>query len=189
MMDGTIHVESEYGKGSLFIVEIMQKRVECVAIGSETSERLRNFTFANRTREINQKVVPVPMPYGKVLVVDDVQINLLVASGLLKPYKLNVETTTSGLQAIDLVKSGKTYDVIFMDHMMPEMDGIEATQRLRALGYGGAIVALTANALVGNDEMFLQNGFDGFVSKPIDAHHLDAVLNTFIRKKHSGEAP
>jgi len=99
-------------------------------------------------------------------------------------YKLNVETVSSGFQAIDLVKSGKTYDVIFMDHMMPQMDGIETTQQLRTLGYSGIIVALTANALVGNEEMFLHNGFDDFISKPIDTRHLDNILNKFIRDKH-----
>jgi CheY-like chemotaxis protein len=72
-----------------------------------------------------------------------------------------------------------------MDHMMPLMDGVEATQKLRALGYMGAIVALTANALVGNEEMFAQNGFDGFLSKPIDILQLDATLNRYIRDKHS----
>jgi len=67
-----------------------------------------------------------------------------------------------------------------MDHMMPKMDGIETTQKLRELGYTGAIVALTANALAGNDEMFMQNGFDGFISKPIDPRDLDGALNKFI---------
>jgi len=185
MMDGTIHVESTYGKGSRFTVEIRQKGVDCDAIGPEISARLRNFTFSNKRHEDSLQVVHAPMPYGKVLVVDDVRINLLVAEGLMMLYKLHVETVNSGLQAIDLVKSGKTYDVVFMDHMMPQMDGIETTQHLRALGYAGTIVALTANALVGNEEMFLHNGFDDFISKPIDTLHLDSILNKYIRDKHS----
>jgi CheY-like chemotaxis protein len=126
------------------------------------------------------------MPYGKVLVVDDVTINIYVAEGLMMPYELSVETVNSGFHAIDLIRDGSTYDVIFMDHMMPEMDGIETTQKLRELGYTGTIVALTANALLGNDEMFMQNGFDGFISKPIDTLQLDALLNKFIREKHLG---
>jgi len=69
-----------------------------------------------------------------------------------------------------------------MDHMMPKMDGIEATKKLRERGYKGPIVALTANALVGNDEMFARHGFDGFISKPIDIRRLDAVLHKFIRR-------
>jgi CheY-like chemotaxis protein len=75
-----------------------------------------------------------------------------------------------------------------MDHMMPKMDGIETTQRLRAMGYKGAIVALTANAIVGTEEMFTQNGFDGFISKPIDIGLLNAVLKKFVREKHLEEA-
>jgi len=185
MMGGTIHVESEYDKGSRFTVEVRQQVVECDAIGPEISEKLRHFTFSNKKHEDNLQVVHAPMPYGKVLVVDDVRINLIVAEGLMRSYQLNIETVDGGLQAIDLVKSGKTYDIIFMDQMMPQMDGIEATHELRALGYTGIIVALTANALVGNEEMFLHNGFDGFISKPIDTRHLDNLLNKFIRDKHS----
>ena len=185
MMDGTIRVESEYGKGSRFTIEVKQMGVECDTMGPEVSERLRRFTFSDKRHEDNLQVVHVPMPYGKVLVVDDVRINLIVAEGLMRLYQLNIETADSGVQAIELIKSGKTYDVIFMDQMMPQMDGIEATQQLRALGYTGVIVALTANALVGNEEMFLGNGFDGFISKPIDTRHLDDLLNKFIRDKHS----
>ena len=187
MMGGTIRVESEYGKGSQFIVEIKQKTVKCGVIGRDLSDSLRNFTFSDKRRENILQLVHVPMPYGKVLVVDDVSINLHVAVGLMRPYQLNVETASSGFQAIDMIKSGKTYDVIFMDHMMPQMDGIEATHQLRTLGYTGAIVALTANALAGNDQMFLRSGFDGFISKPIDMRHLDAVLHTFIRAKYVDE--
>ena len=189
MMEGTIHVGSEFGKGSKFIVEVKQQGLKSDAIGPEISENLRNFTFSNKKHEDNLQVVHVPMSYGKVLVVDDVRVNLIVAEGLMRLYKLNVETVDSGFQAIDLVKSGKTYDIIFMDQMMPQMDGIEATQQLRALGYTGAIVALTANALVGNEEMFLDNGFDGFISKPIDSRHLDDLLKKFIRDKHSCSFP
>jgi HPt (histidine-containing phosphotransfer) domain-containing protein len=94
----------------------------------------------------------------------------------------------SGFAAIDKVQSGKTYDVIFMDHMMPKMDGIETTKKIRELGYKGVIVALTANALAGNDEMFRQNGFDSFISKPIDIKHLNSALNKFIRDRHPDEA-
>jgi CheY-like chemotaxis protein len=120
--------------------------------------------------------------------VDDVDTNLYVAEGLLSSYKLSIETADSGFAAIDKVESGKTYDIIFMDHMMPKMDGIKTTHRLREAGYKGTIVALTANALVGNDKMFKQNGFDGFIAKPIDLKHLDEALNTYIRDKYPEEA-
>jgi CheY-like chemotaxis protein len=100
---------------------------------------------------------------------------------------LRVETAVSGFAAIEKAQAGNAYDVIFMDHMMPLMDGIETTRKLRGSGYTGTIVALTANALVGNDEMFRQNGFDGYISKPIDLRQLNAVLNKHIRDKHPDE--
>ncbi|MDR2578975.1 MAG: response regulator [Chitinispirillales bacterium] len=187
MMDGRIEVESEYGKGSVFTVEIVQKTVSCEAIGTEVSERLKSFTFTADKKERRQKLRYI-MPYGKILVVDDIETNLYVARGLLTLYQINIETVNSGFAAIDLVKSGKTYDIIFMDHMMPKMDGIETTQKLREMGYGGPVVALTANALSGNEEMFQSHGFDGFISKPIDIRRLDATLNRFIRDKYPEEA-
>ena len=128
------------------------------------------------------------MPYGSVLIVDDVETNLFVAEGLMAPYKLKVETANSGFEAIEKIEGGNVYDVIFMDHMMPKMDGIETTQKLRKQGYNGTIVTLTANALIGNDEMFKQNGFDGFLAKPIDLRELNAVLNKFVRDLHTDEA-
>jgi CheY-like chemotaxis protein len=128
------------------------------------------------------------MPYGSVLVVDDVDINLYVASEILLSYKLEVETADSGFVAIEKIENGKKYDVIFMDHMMPKMDGIETTKKLRELGYTGFIVALTANALVGNDKIFAQNGFDGFITKPIDIKQINTILNKFVRDMHPEEA-
>ena len=188
MMEGTIKVESEYKKGSIFTVIVKQKAVECEAIGEEISQRLRSFTFTGEKILTKMKTVYELMPYGKVLIVDDVETNLYVAEGLMSPYKLNIETVNSGYLAIEKVKKGKTYDVIFMDHMMPLMDGIETTKKLRELGYKEVIVALTANALTGNDVMFKQNGFDDFISKPIDVRHLNAILNTYIRDRHPNKA-
>jgi len=192
MMGGTIKVQSEYGKGSTFFVEVKQQAVEGYAagfapIGSELAEKIRNFTFSGDRQVSKLQITRYPMPYGKVLVVDDVETNLYVAEGLLAPYKLGVETVDSAFAAIDKIESGKIYDVIFMDHFMPKMDGIQATQKLRGLGYTGVIVALTANAMAGNDEMFRQNGFDGFISKPIDIRQLDAVLNKYVRRKYPEE--
>jgi signal transduction histidine kinase/DNA-binding response OmpR family regulator len=193
MMNGTITVKSEYGKGSVFTVMVKQKAVECPVIGAEAARRLSNFTFTGDRQSAKLHIVREPMPYGSVLVVDDVDTNLYVAEGLLSPYKLKIETVNSGFAAIEKVQaagsgSDNVYDIIFMDHMMPKMDGIETTEKLRAMGYRGVIVALTANALVGNDEMFSRHGFDGFISKPIDILHLNAVLNKFIRDRHTREA-
>ena len=186
-MGGSVEFESEYGRGSVFKATIRQKSVKCDIIGTDCSEQLRNFTFMG-DQQSKIHILRDPMPYGRVLVVDDVETNLYVASGLLALYSLKIETVLSGYAAIKKVENGEIYDVIFMDHMMPLMDGIETTQKLRALGYDGTIIALTANALVGSNEMFSRHGFNGFISKPIDARNLNAVLNEFIRDKYPEEA-
>ncbi|MDR0271745.1 MAG: response regulator [Clostridiales bacterium] len=183
MMNGTIKAQSSYGCGSIFTVEVTQLAVECPPLGTKLAEKLRDFTFMGERQISTIQTIIDPMPYGNVLVVDDVETNLYVAEGLLEPYELNIDTAISGFVAIDLIEHGRTYDIIFMDHMMPEMDGIETTQKLRALGYKGTIVALTANALVGNGEMFKQNGFDDFIPKPIDANLLNNCLNKYVRKE------
>ncbi|MCL2809790.1 MAG: ATP-binding protein [Treponema sp.] len=188
MMEGTIIMESEYGKGSKFTVTIKQKALDNKPIGAQLAQNMCNFTFIGDKQAEKMQISRVIMPYGKVLIVDDVDINLYVSEGLLSPYKLNIETANSGFIAIEKIESGKIYDIIFMDHMMPVMDGIETTQKLRALGYTGMIVALTANALAGNDEMFAQNGFDGYIPKPINIMLLNNVLNRFIRDVYPEEA-
>jgi len=127
-------------------------------------------------------------PDAKVLIVDDISTNLKVASGLLSPYEMDIELRSSGMAAIEAVKI-KKYDIVFMDHRMPEMDGVEATQHIRALGdeipycKEIPIVALTANAVSGMKEMFLENGFDDFVSKPIDIVLMNSVLEKWIPKE------
>jgi len=133
---------------------------------------------------MKSSIVREPMPYGKVLVVDDVEANLVVAQGLLRLYEINTVTVDSGFKAVEKVKSGEAYDIIFMDYMMPEMDGIETTMQIRELGYDGVIIALTANTMAGNRKMFMQNGFDEYISKPIDFKLFDDVLNRFIRDRH-----
>jgi CheY-like chemotaxis protein len=127
------------------------------------------------------------MPYGRVLVVDDVESNLYVAQGLMKPYELSVETANSGFAAIDIINDGNVFDIIFMDHMMPKMDGIETVKHIREAGYTQPIVALTANAVVGQSDVFLANGFDGFISKPIDIRQLSASLKKFVCDKQPPE--
>ena len=188
MMGGTIKVESEFGKGSTFIATIRQKMPIYAPIGPEIAKKLCDFTFASSNQSAKTQIDRSPMPYGKVLVVDDMETNLYVAEGLLLPYMLEIETATSGYATLEKISNGITYDIIFMDHMMPHMDGIETVQKMRELGYTGTIVALTANALVGNSEIFMQNGFDGFISKPIDITVLDEVLNKFIRAKQPKRA-
>jgi CheY-like chemotaxis protein/HPt (histidine-containing phosphotransfer) domain-containing protein len=127
------------------------------------------------------------MPYGCVLIVDDVETNIFVARGLMTPYGLRIDSANSGFSTLDLVKGGNTYDIIFMDHMMPGMDGIETTKALREAGYNRPIVALTANAVAGQADLFLSNGFDDYISKPIDIRQLNAVLNKLIRDKQTSK--
>jgi CheY-like chemotaxis protein len=133
------------------------------------------------------------MPYGKVLVVDDLATNLDVMTGLLMPYGLKVDTASSGLEAVKLIRNGEIrYDMVFMDHMMPEMDGVEAVRIIRneigtAYARNVPIVVLTANAIAGNREMFLQSGFTDFISKPIDIKLLDLTLNQWIRDRQNDE--
>jgi len=98
-----------------------------------------------------------------------------------------LDTSSNGPEAIEKIKSGQVFDIIFMDHYMPEMDGMEATKIIRALGYKKPIVALTANALVGQARVFMDNGFDGFISKPIDTRQLNMTLNKFIRDRYPAE--
>jgi len=186
-MGGEISVKSERGKGSVFTVTVKQNPVECLPIGVELARKLSNFTFSGDKQAARLKIIREPMPYGRVLVVDDIETNLSVVEGLLLPYKIKTETAMSGFAAIEKVKSGKTYDVIFMDHMMPGMDGIEAVKIIRGGGYNEPIIALTANAVVGQADVFLQNGFDDFISKPIDIRQMDAALNRFVRDKQPHE--
>jgi len=187
LMDGKIEVSSEYGKGSRFDVTIKQKLVNCEPIGKELAQQLKNFTYSINKQLKDLQIVREAMPYGKVLVVDDVETNLFVAEGMMAPYHLKVDTVISGYMAIDKVRKGNDYDVIFMDHMMPLIDGIETTKRLREMDYKGVIIALTANSLTSNAEMFMQNGFDDFMSKPIDIRILNIALNTYIRDKYPSE--
>jgi signal transduction histidine kinase/CheY-like chemotaxis protein/HPt (histidine-containing phosphotransfer) domain-containing protein len=127
-------------------------------------------------------------PGAAVLVVDDVKTNLSVAKGLLHPYLMQVDLCQSGAEAIEAARK-KNYDLVLMDHMMPEMDGVEAVSRIRALDvenfyYKNApIIAVTANAVSGTEKMFLENGFDDFLSKPIDVIKLNAMLGKWIPKE------
>jgi len=183
MMGGEIHAESKPGEGSVFTVRLPQARRGAAVCGCEAANNLREFNFSNAALKKNSQIIHEHMPYGKVLIVDDIESNLLVAKGLLMPYGLHIETVNSGFEAIEKIKNDKNYDIVFMDHMMPVMDGIKTTKTLRGMGYTHPIVALTANAVIGQEEMFLSNGFDGFISKPIDSRELNHILIELIRNK------
>ena len=186
MMGGELFVESTPGKGTAFAVRLPQKRISSEICGADVA-KLHNFDFRSTTLMKKAQFSREYMPYGSVLIVDDMESNLYVARGMLDPYGLQIQTAISGFETIDKIKAGKIFDIIFMDHMMPRMDGIEATKIIRDMGYTHAIVALTANALIGREEMFLKHGFDAFISKPIDSRELNRILNKFIRDQKPPE--
>jgi PAS domain S-box-containing protein len=188
LLDGEITVESEYGKGTTFKVRIRQEFVTDEPIGKETVESLRSFRYSDRKKQAHRKLVRPDLSYARALVVDDFPTNLDVAAGMLGKYKMQVDCVTSGQESVNLISSGvPVYDVIFMDHMMPGMDGVEAVAAIRALGTEYAknipIVALTANAVAGHEKMFLDNGFNAFLPKPFNAVSLDAVVQMWVKQK------
>ncbi|MDR1045024.1 MAG: response regulator [Candidatus Adiutrix sp.] len=189
IMGGSISARSEYGRGSTFSVRIPQRITDSRPIGKENVENLRSFRFLEGQSRKIKNVDYTSMPYGKILVVDDVPTNLDVAKGMLSAYDLTVHCANSGRRAIALVRDeNPRYDLIFMDHMMPEMDGLEATRIIREeIGSEYArtvpIVALTANAIIGNDKMFLSKGFQAYLTKPIDVVKLDKILLKWVRDR------
>ena len=187
MMNGEISIESTPGVGSEFTVYLPQVDAGFDCFGEEWAENLEQLNLSKTIITRNALIVREYMPYGKVLVVDDVETNLYVARGLLAPYGLSIDTVLSGFDAIAKIEDGAVYDIIFMDHMMPKMDGIETVRRIRETGYSEPVIALTANALAGHAEMFLSNGFDDFISKPVDIRQLNLILNTLIRDKQPVE--
>lgn len=196
LMRGTITVDSKYGKGSTFTVRLPQRIVDQQPIGGQTARNLELFRFRENRKSHGVRLMRNYMPYGKVLVVDDVETNLDVARGLMLPYGLSIDFALSGKEAIEKIcAAGEDnapfrYDLVLMDHMMPGMDGMEAVRIIRSeieseYAKNVPIIALTANALAGNEEMFLSNGFNAYISKPIDVMQLDVALNTWVRNKQS----
>jgi len=186
MMDASIEVKSEVGKGTCVIVKIPQGIANIEPLGAETVNNLKNFNTETHAAANRLSFDPVPMPYGRVLVVDDIETNLYVAKGLLsRLYQIQVDTVSSGKEAIKKIEGGEVYHIVFMDQMMPEMDGSEAVAIMRQMGYDQPIVALTANALVGQAEKLMSLGFDGFLSKPIQTVHLNTIVNKYVKDRHT----
>jgi CheY-like chemotaxis protein/anti-sigma regulatory factor (Ser/Thr protein kinase) len=180
MMGGDITVRSVYGEGSVFTALIPQKIVD--------GQPFREETEARRPYDGKRRVGPVAPGIG-ILAVDDSRVNLSVLRTLLQPYGMRIDTCLSGEDAVALVKE-HSYDLIFMDHMMLGMDGIETARAIREEENGKTvpIVALTANAVAGMREMFLENGFCDYLSKPIDIEKLDRIISIWLKENRKAGA-
>jgi len=174
MMDGQIWVESEYGKGTTFHVSVPQTAVE----GSPTyREALQT---AKQNKDGQNAGAKWSFAGAKVLVVDDDEVNLKVAKGLMKDYEMEIHLAESGFECLDMVAKYK-YDMIFLDHRMPKMDGVETLRRLLAQEtFAVPVIVTTANALIGADQMYLENGFSDYLSKPLEQDDIFRVLDRFL---------
>lgn len=174
LMEGSITVDSVYGEGSVFTVKIPQKVVD--------KRTVQEVPLSSKDVREKQESMFVAPGY-KVLLVDDNKVNLKVAGKMLAEYEFDIDQAQSGRDAIRLVKE-RQYDMIFMDHMMPGMDGVETTRVIREeCGDNGrrpVIIALTANAIGGAREMFMEHGFQDFIAKPISRTELHAVIGKWI---------
>ncbi|MBQ3061323.1 MAG: response regulator [Lachnospiraceae bacterium] len=187
MMEGTIDVESTVGMGSTFTVTVPQKVVSMDAIDAEALSILSSVKDDNISLEQNAKNSDISQsfwaPNVSVLVVDDSNVNLKLVTSILEEYQIKADTTNSGRNAVDMV-GNKDYHIVFMDHMMPDFDGIMATKAIRTNGHDELpIVALTANAVIGVKEMFLANGFTDFLPKPVNIVELENILLRYLPKE------
>ncbi len=179
LMNGTITVDSEYGKGSTFTVTIPQKIIDGTPI-TDMDDAIEKWKA-----EQDKPQQKFTAPDATVLVVDDNKMNLTLMKQLLKRTKMQVDIASSGKQSLEFTRK-KSYDIIFMDHMMPELDGVETLHLLRAEqdnpNQNAFVVALTANAIAGCKEMYLEYGFNDYFSKPVQADKLDAFLIEHLPK-------
>lgn len=176
-MEGEIKVQSVYGKGSLFTVVLPQRVVGTAFVG-DIREAFRK-EAEERVRFRGGFVAP----QAKILAVDDNDMNLMVIQGLLKQTQMQIDTASGGEEALELCAS-KRYDLIFMDHMMPGMDGVETMKALhkekKGINYTTPVVVLTANAVAGCKDLYLKEGFVDYISKPVDVMKLDRILRTYL---------
>ena len=177
LMGGNIEVESEYGKGSIFTVNIPQKIVSGSTLG-DLQTRLKDNAPGNRPYKESFRA-----PDATILIVDDTRINLTVAVNLLKNTKMKIDTATSGEEAVNMASKTR-YDVIFMDQRMPGMNGTEAFHKIRETENGASkdvpVICLTADAVIGAKERYLSEGFSDYLTKPIDNFALEKLLMKYL---------
>lgn len=171
LMGGKIWFTSEYEIGTIFYIEVPLKVIDPTPIG--------DVKHSNNTEKVEEYI---NCSDYTALIVDDNKLNIKVAERILKKYNFKIDTAESGKDCVFKFKSGNHYDIIFLDHMMPEMDGIETLHIIKRLDdyYIPPIVALTANAITGMKEMYLKEGFDSYLSKPINVLELDKIIHKYF---------
>ncbi len=173
LMGSELTVESEYGKGSTFTFSVEQEVVKWEEVGEQSQKgeaaRQENNIYKERFHA----------PDAKILVVDDTEMNLTVIKNLLKKTQIQIDTAASGREALELFKE-RFYDVVFIDHMMPDMDGMETLQHMKETGKEVPMVALTANAVSGAREMYISAGFTDYLSKPVEGERLEKMLSRLL---------
>lgn len=177
MMGGKLEVQSVYGKGSAFSFRIVQRIVDRDPLGDFEKQ------YRDSLRSIEDYHEKFIAPMGRILIVDDNAMNLAVAQGLLKGTRLQIDVASSGEECLELIKR-KTYHLICMDHMMPVMDGVQTLHAIRALEGNPSryipVIALTANAVAGAKEFYLREGFQDYLTKPIDADKFENMLIEYL---------
>ena len=180
MMGSTLEVASTYGEGSEFVFTVRQEVLNWSPMGNYEESYRRMVAAQTAYKE------SFVAPDAKILVVDDTAMNLTVVKGLLKQTQVQVDTAMSGYECLKMAKEN-VYDVIFLDHRMPGLDGVETLQRLQQLGQGAdfpnkqtPVVALTANAVSGAREEYMAAGFDDYLTKPIDSNKLEEMLHRLL---------
>ena len=185
MMGGEISAESIYGKGSSFTAKVPQKIINPEPIG-DFEKQYQQFLNTSDTHRLS-----IVAPDAQVLIVDDVEMNLKVIKGLLKKTCIQIDTANSGMECLECVK-GKQYDIIFLDHMMPEMDGIETLQQMKLLAdnlnKNTPVIMLTANATRGAREEYIQAGFSDYLTKPVKEEDLQEILAKYLDEKPTQQA-
>ncbi len=179
-MNGRVYAESEYGKGSVFTIEIPQKVINFAPMGDFSGIYKKLHT--NRKLDLQE----FKAPEARMLIVDDNKVNVKVAKGLMKATEIQIDTAYSGQEALDKVKEN-SYHIILLDHMMPGMDGIETIRRMKEMeenqSRNAVIIAMTANAISGSKEKYLEAGFHDYLSKPIEIFRYTEMIRWYLPKE------
>lgn len=177
LMDSRLLLDSEYGRGSAFFFGLVQKIVDGTPIGDFIS------SYENGGRDAAHYQESFQAPDARILVVDDTRMNLEVCKGLLKKTRIQVDTADSGMECLNMIMK-KEYHIIFLDHKMPHMDGVECLENMRKLennpNANTKVIALTANAVSGAKEFYLSHGFDDYLAKPIQGEKLEEILCQYL---------